>query len=86
MSNNYNEYESADDKNKALSIDEYLNNNIRPYLTNMISDLKTRGERKIELSIAINFWSFKYINEMCAMHSKSNNMEIINGNKTDEII
>ena len=52
----------------------------------MINDLKTRGEWKIELLIAVNFWSFKYINEMCAMHSKSNNMEIIHGNKTDEII
>ena len=36
--NNYIEYESNSDRNKILSLDEYLNK-IEPYLTNVIIDL-----------------------------------------------
>ena len=36
--NNYIEYESNSDRNKNLSLDEYLNK-IEPYLTNVIIDL-----------------------------------------------
>ena len=37
-SNNYTEYESNSDRNKTLSIEEYLNK-IRPYLKHFINDL-----------------------------------------------
>ena len=43
FSNNYIEYKSEDDRNKTLSIEEYLHK-IKPYLSNMINDLKTQGE------------------------------------------
>ena len=36
---NYIEYESNSDKDKSLSVKEYLNKN-RPYLSDMINDLK----------------------------------------------
>ena len=45
----------------------------------MINDVKILGEWKIELIIEINF------NENFTMHTKSNNTEIMTGNKTDEI-
>ena len=38
-SNNYNEFESNDDRNKTLSVEEYLND-IRPYLKTIINNLK----------------------------------------------
>ena len=38
-SNNYIEYESEGDRNKILSVEEYLNK-IRPYLKDMINNLK----------------------------------------------
>ena len=38
-SNIYIEYESNGDRNKTLSVEEYLNN-IRPYLKDIINDLK----------------------------------------------
>ena len=38
-SNNYIEYKSNSDRNKILLIEEYLNN-IRPYLKNIINNLK----------------------------------------------
>ena len=39
-SNNYIEYKSNGDKNRMLSVEEYLDK-IRPYLRNIINDLKT---------------------------------------------
>ena len=38
-SNNYNEYKSNGDRNKAPSVEEYLDK-IRPYLKDIINDLK----------------------------------------------
>ena len=38
-SNNYIEFESSGDRNKTLSVEEYLNK-IRPYLKNIINNLK----------------------------------------------
>ena len=38
-SNNYIEYKSNDDNNKALSVEEHLNK-IRPHLENIMNDLK----------------------------------------------
>ena len=51
FSNNYIEYESNADKDRTLSIEEYLDK-IRPYLSNIINDHKTRGEWKIQLTKA----------------------------------
>ena len=45
-SNNCVEYKSDGDKNKTLSIEEYLNKN-RPYLNNIINDLKKSDTWKI---------------------------------------
>ena len=53
-SNNYIEYESNGDRNKTLSIEEYLTK-IRPYLKNIINDLKKFDTCKIQLTIAIYF-------------------------------
>ena len=46
FNSNYIEYESKGDKNKTLSIKEYLNI-IRPYLREIINDHKTQGEWKV---------------------------------------
>ena len=46
---------------------------------------KTRREWKIQLTMQINFISFKDSEETRTMHGKSHNIEIMMGNKTDEI-
>ena len=46
---------------------------------------KTRTEWKIQLTMQINFISFKDSEETRTMHAKSHNIEIMMGNKTDEI-
>ena len=91
FNSNYIEYESNGDKDKSLSVKEYLNK-IRPYLSNMINDLKTQSEWKVEVAMETSFMSskdskdFKDSNETCTMHTKSNNTEIMIGNETDEIM
>ena len=90
FNSNYSEYESKSDRDKYLSVKKYLNK-IRPYLSDMISDLKTQGEWKTGLTIATDFMSCidsknpKDSNETSTLCTKSNNIEIIIGNATDEI-
>ena len=66
-----------------MSIEEYINE-IKSCFSNIINH-KTQGEWKIQIKIAINFLSSKDTGEMRTMHSKSDNIEIIIGNETDEI-
>ena len=55
-------------------------------MSDIINNHKTQGEWKINLTMAINFFSSKDSEEIHTMHSKSDNMEILIGNETDEII
>ena len=60
---------------------------IRPYLVDMINDHKTQSEWTIQLTAVINFISFKPdSDETRIMHTKSDNIEIIIDNDTDEVI
>ena len=59
---------------------------IRPYLSDMINDHKTRREWKIQLTMQINFNSSKDSEETHTTYTNSHNEEIMIGNKTDEII
>ena len=81
---NYIEYESKGDKDKNLSPKQYLHG-IRPYLRD-ITDHKTRREWEIQLTMRINFISFKDFEETCTMYTKSRNIEIMMGNETGEVI
>ena len=54
-------------------------------MNDIINDLKTQGEWKIQLAKAIYFISSKDSNETRTMDSKSGNIEILIGNKKDEI-
>ena len=84
-SNNYIEYESNGDRNKTLSVEEYLNK-IRPYLKDIINNLEKSGTWKIQLTIANNFISSIDNDEEHVMHSKNDNIEIIMNDKADKII
>ena len=60
---------------------------IRPCLVNMINDHKNQSEWKIQLSAEINFISSKPdSDETRIMYTKSNNIEIMIGNDTNEVI
>ena len=64
---------------------QYLES-IRPYLPNLINNFRKSGERKIQVNMKPKFISPRVSNEKCTMHIKSNNMEIMIGKDTDEII
>ena len=57
-----------------------------PYVRDMIGNQKPHGEWKIQLIMQINFISSLDTNEFLLMHTKSNNIEIMNGIETDDII
>ena len=82
-SNNYIEYKSNSDINKTLSIEEYLNK-IRPYLKDIVNNLKRFDTWKIQRTIANNFTSPIDNDEECLMHSKSDNIEIMINDEADE--
>ena len=76
---------------KPIKTESAFNNNYienmspKEYL-NMINDHKTQSEWKIQLTMQINFISSKDSQETLTMHTKSHNVEIMIGSKTDEII
>ena len=84
-SNNYIEYESNGDRNKTLSLEEYLNK-IRPYLKHIINNLKKSDTWKIQLTIANNFISSRDNDKEHVMHSKSDNIEIMINDEVDKVI
>ena len=99
---NYIRYESRGDKGKNLSIKRYLkmiktylsdlinkhktHGSARYHSGNKTWTEKTSSEWKIQLTMAINFISSKDSDETRTMHTKSNNVEIMIGSETNEII
>ena len=83
--NSYVEHASSGDKNKILSVEEYLNKT-RPYLKYIINNLEKCDMWKIQLKIAINLMSSKDNDEECITYSKGNNIEIMINYKANEVI
>ena len=83
--NNYIEYESSGDINKTLSVEEYLNK-IRPYLQDIINNIRKSDTWKIQLTIVNNILFPIDNDEERAMHSKSHNIEIMINDEADEVI
>ena len=84
-SNNYIEYEGKGDRNKTLSVEEYLNK-ISPNLKDMISNLKESDTWKIQLTIANNFIFSVDNDEERVMHSNCHNIEIMINDEADEVM
>ena len=78
-------YESRGDKDNKLAIYEYFDI-IKPYLRDMIDNHKARGEWKIQLTMRIIFVSFTDANETREMHTKSDNITIMIGIETEDVI
>ena len=83
--NSYFEYRSNCDRNKNLSLKEYLYQ-IKPYLKDIVTDLQESDTWKIQLTIAINFISSKHAEEERAMHSTSNNEDFFTDDNANDII
>ena len=68
----------------TLSIEEYVNQ-IRPYLKDIINNLKLSDMSKIQLIIAIDFTSSKNNDEERVIHSKSDNTEFMTYENEDKV-
>ena len=82
---NFNEYQSKCDRDKSVSIARYLKI-IRAHLRKLMDSKKKNGDWKIQLNMKINFISSRNLIERRDMYSKSNNIEIMMGSNTNEII
>ena len=82
---NYTEYDSKGGRTKTLSVEEYLTK-IRPYLKDIINNLKKFDTWKAQTTIAINFLSSIDNYEECVMHSKSDNTEIVINDEANKVI
>ena len=78
-------YESRGDKDNMLAIYEYFDK-IIPYLKDMVDNYKSKGEWKIQLVMRVIFVSFIDKNETQVMHTKSDNVKIMNGTYTNDAI
>ena len=83
--NNYIEHESYGDRNKTISAEEYLNK-IRPYLKNIINNLKKSDTWKIQLAKTNNFMSSIDNDQERVLNSKNDNIEIIINDEADKVI
>ena len=83
--NNYIEYESNGDRNKNLSLKEYLNK-IKPYLRDLIIDLQKYGIWKFQLTIAVNFLLSKDVDEERVMHLKRNNIDFLTYDNVNDVM
>ena len=81
---NYKYYESRGDKDKKLSVGQYLDM-IKPYLSDLINDHKTK-KWKIQINMHVNFVSSNDTGEIRTIFVWSDNEEIRLGNETDDII
>ena len=85
----YKYYESRVDKDKKLSVKQYLYK-IMPYLRDITNDHKTirnnSNEGKIQINMHVNFISSTDTGETRTIFVWSNNEEIRSGNETDDII
>ena len=61
-------------------------NKIKPYLKDIIHDLKKSDTWKSQLTIAIHFISSKYNDEERAIHSKIDNIKFMIYDKADKVI
>ena len=86
---NYKYYESRGDKDKKLSIEQYLDM-IKPYLSDLINENKAIennfNEWKIQINMRVNFVSSNDTGEIRTIFVSSDNEEIRLGNEMDDIV
>ena len=73
------------DRNKTLLMKGYLDE-IKPYLKDLINNLRKSETWKTQLTISCNFISSKDIDEEYVIHLKSDNIEILTHDKIEEVI
>ena len=83
--NNHIKYESSGNRNKNLSVNEYLNE-IKTYLRDIMIIAQIPDMQKIPLTIPINLIYSKEVYEDRVMHPKSSNIEYMTYDNANEIV
>ena len=83
--NNYIKYKNNGDKNRNLSLDEYLNK-IGTYLRNIIVNLQNSDTWKVQLTIAISFISSKDTEEEHVMHLNKDDIKFTSYYDANELV
>ena len=78
-------YESRGDKDAKLALYKCFDKT-KLYLKDMINDYKSKGEWKIQIIMKIVFVSLIDKIETQVLHTKSDNIEIMNGTDTSDAI
>ena len=79
----YGKYDTIGDK--TSSIGQYFSK-IMYYLRKLINDYKQKDEWKVQLSIQVTFSSIIDENKTDIMHTKSDNVELLKGYSTSDVI
>ena len=83
---NYKYYERRGNKEKKLSVKQYLNK-ITPHLCDLINDHRIASRVwKFQITMRVNFISSKYTGETRTIYVWSDNVSIMWGSDTDDII
>ena len=83
---NYEYYEIRGNRDKKLSVKQYLTK-IMPHLTDLMNGKKNKdNEQKIQLSMGVNFMCVTDKEKTRTFHVKSDNEDIRLGNDTSNII
>ena len=86
---NYKFYETKDNKDKKLSIEQYLDM-IKPYLSGLINESKAIednfNEWEIQINMLVNFVSSNDTREIRTIFELSDNEQIWLSNETDDIV
>ena len=85
FNNNYEEYEIRGDRNKNVSVKQYFYM-IIPKLVELIDKKKNKNERKIQLSMGLNFMHTTDRDKNRTFYVKSDNVEIRIGSNTIDVI
>ena len=59
---------------------------MRPYFSDIINEPKNKNKWKIQVNMSINFISLKDSNEVRTMYTKSDNVDIMTGVDTNDVV
>ena len=72
-------------RGNKLSVEDYMNT-IRSYLLSKIDNHKAQDKWKIQIAMRIKFISSLDDNDFRIMYAKSDNVEIISGTETNDVV
>ena len=83
--NNYFQYETTSEIKNMLPLDEYFKM-VQSHLIQLINNHKNDNNRKIQLTMNVNFTPVEDLNDKRSLYINTKNFEIMLGSDTNEIV